>query len=98
MTKFFNRLKKLCFWPISGPFSNFGGKKNFPRNPALSRTISYGILAPCQNIGKLMTQFQENARTDEMTEGRMEGQMDIFYRTLPANAGGPTSATAVDHI
>ena len=35
-----------------------------------------------------MIQFKENAQTD----GKMEGQKDrqtLFYRTLPANAGGP---------
>ena len=27
-------------------------KKFFPKNPALSRTTSYGFLAPCQNLEK----------------------------------------------
>ena len=30
MTKFSNKLKKNCFWPILGSFPNFLGKKNFP--------------------------------------------------------------------
>ena len=50
MTKFSNKLKKPCFGPIFGPFSNFGAKKNFPENPALSHTTSYEFLAPCQII------------------------------------------------
>ena len=29
MTKFSNKLKKPCFWPILGLFSQFWGKKNF---------------------------------------------------------------------
>ena len=31
MTKFSNKFKKLCFWPILGPFSQFFGEKKFPR-------------------------------------------------------------------
>ena len=30
MTKFSNKLKKPCFWPIVGPFPQFWRKKNFP--------------------------------------------------------------------
>ena len=29
MTKFFNKLKKNCFWRIFGPFSIFLGQKFF---------------------------------------------------------------------
>ena len=47
MTKFFNILKKPCFWPI---FPNFGTKFYFLENPALSRTTSYGFLASCQDL------------------------------------------------
>ena len=39
-----------------------------------------------------MIQFKENAwtggRKDGRTDGRMDGQT-LFYRTLPASAGGP---------
>ena len=52
MTKFSNKLKKPCFWPISDPFAQFGGKKIFPENPALSHPASHGILAPCQILEK----------------------------------------------
>ena len=49
-----------------------------------------------------MTQFQENAQTDERTEGwndrwtdgRTEGQT-LFYRTLPTTARG-TKRTAMN--
>ena len=34
-----------------------------------------------------MSQFRENLKTD----GRMNGQT-LFYRTLPAEAGGPTTS------
>ena len=34
-----------------------------------------------------MSQFRENLKTD----GRMDGQT-LFYRTLPAEAGGPTTS------
>ena len=36
-----------------------------------------------------MIQFQENAQTDGRTEGQKDEQI-LFYRTLPATAGGPT--------
>ena len=31
MTKFSNKLKKPCFWPILGPFFKFWGKNIFPQ-------------------------------------------------------------------
>ena len=46
------------------------------QNPALSRTTSHGILALCQNLEKLMTQFQENVQTDRRTEGQLEVPTD----------------------
>ena len=49
MTKFFNKFKKLCFWPI---FQISEAKKILPENPALSCTISYGSLALRQNFEK----------------------------------------------
>ena len=50
MTKFSNKYKKPCFWPI---FPIFGAKKIFLENLALSCTTSYGFLAPCQNLEKV---------------------------------------------
>ena len=41
MTKFFNKLKKPCFWPIS----QFLGQKK-------CSGTSYGFLATCQNLEK----------------------------------------------
>ena len=38
---------------------------------------------------KLMSQFRENLGTDGRTEGKTDRQT-LFYRTLPAEAGGPT--------
>ena len=97
MTKFFNKFKKpllALFWSI---FPILGQKKFFLVSLALSRTTSYGFLAPWQNLEKTNDKFQENARKKEerrrKTEGRMEdGRKDgqtLFYRTLPANARGP---------
>ena len=45
MTQFSNKFKKLCFWPIFGPFL---GQKKF----------SYGFLAPCQNLEKVNDTIQ----------------------------------------
>ena len=50
MSKFSNKLKKPCFWPILG---NFGGKKVFSENLALSRTAPHWFLGPCQNLEKV---------------------------------------------
>ena len=52
MTKFSNKFKNPYFWPFFGVFSHFWGKIFFPENLALSRTTSYGILAPFQNLEK----------------------------------------------
>ena len=88
MTKFSSKFKKLCFWPILGPFSQFfGGKKIFLENPALSSTTSYGFLAPCQNSEKVNDTIQRKC-PDRWKNGRMDGQT-LFYRTLPATARGP---------
>ena len=88
MTKFSNKFKKPCFWPI---FPIFGAKKIFLENPALSCTTSYGFLAPYQNLEKANDTIQRK-RPDRWREGWTEGQKDrqtLFYRTLPATARGP---------
>ena len=71
MTKFSNKLKKPCFWPILGPFSQFWGKKIFPENPALSRTTSYEFLATCQ-ISEKTNDTIPRKRLDRRTEGRTD--------------------------
>ena len=80
MTKLSNKLKKPCFCPI---FPIFGAKKFFPKNPALSRTTSHGILAPCQNLEKVNDTIPrkcpdkwKDGRTDRRMEGWMEGRTD----------------------
>ena len=71
MTKSFNKFKKPCFWLIFGPFSQILGQKNFfPENPALSRTTSYGLLAPCQNSEKT---------NDTIPRKRLDGRTDRPY-------------------
>ena len=37
-----------------------------------------------------MIQFKENTRTDRWKHGQKDRQI-LFYRTLPATAGGPKS-------
>ena len=68
MTKFSNKFKKPCFWPI---FPIFGAKKIFLENPALSCTTSYGFLAPCQNLEKVNDTIQRK-RPDRRTEGQTD--------------------------
>ena len=87
---------------ILDSFSQFLGqkKKNFLENLALSHTTSYEFLAPCQNLKKLDDIIQRK-QTEGQTEGQMEGRTELmegwtdrqtlFYRTLPATAGGPKS-------
>ena len=56
-------------------FPNLGAKKIFLENPALSRTNSYGFLAPRQNLEKVNDTIQRNAWTD--------GQKDEQTLQLP---------------
>ena len=81
MTKFFNKLKEPCFWPV------FGGEKLFPENLALSRTTAYGFLAPCQNLDKTSDTSPRKC-PDRRTKGQKDGQT-LFHKTLPATARGP---------
>ena len=79
MTKFSNKFKKTLFLAHFGHiFPIFGAKQIFLVNLALSRTASYGFLAPCQNLEKV----------NDTIEGRTDGQA-LFYRILPATTGGP---------
>ena len=76
MSKFLNKLKKPCFWPILGLFSQFWGKKIFSTdNQALSRTASYEILAPYQISEKIYDAIPRKCLC-RMTDGRTEGQTD----------------------
>ena len=73
MTKFFNILKNTIlkvfahFWSI---FPILGAKKIFPENLALSRTTSYGFLAPCQNLEKTHDTIPRK-RPDRQKDGQM---------------------------
>ena len=67
MTKFSSKLKKPCFWPISGPFSQCSGKKK----------ILYEFLAQCQ-ISEI-TNDTIPRRTDRGTEKRKDGRTDTLY-------------------
>ena len=74
MTKFSNKLKKPCFWPILGPFFQFLGQKTFfSEIPALSRTTSYEFQALCQILEKTYDAIPRKyleRRMDGRTEGR----------------------------
>ena len=71
MNKFSNKFKKPYFWPILGEFSQFRGQKNFPQNPALSRTTVDGILAPCQSFEKINDTIPRK-RPDRQGDGRTD--------------------------
>ena len=78
MTKFFNKFKKPCFWPIFGLFSNFRGKI-FLENPAVMHNFKWVSNTMLKFRKKTMIQFQENAWTD----GRTDGRMDRHYFMRP---------------
>ena len=74
MAKFSNKLKKTCFWPILGCFSQFWVKKKiFPENPALSHTTSYEFLAPCQTSEKTKDAIPRKC-LDRRTDGRTDAK------------------------
>ena len=62
MTKFSNKLKKTCFWPILAPLS---------QKIRLSRTTSHGTLAPCQISGKTNDRIPRK-HLDRRTEQTMD--------------------------
>ena len=85
MTKLFNIfLKKLVFGPFLTHFLNFLRKKIFLENQALSRTTSYGFLAPCQDLEKT---------NDTIPRKRLDRRKD--GQTLAANTGGPKKGQEV---
>ena len=86
---------------ILDSFSQFlGQKKKISWKIWLCHTTSYEFLSPCQNLKKLDDIIQRK-QTEGQTEGQMEGRTELmegrtdrqtlFYRTLPATAGGPKS-------
>ena len=73
---------KNCFWPIFVHiFPIFGAKKNFLKNLALSCTTSYGFLAPCQNLEKVIDTIQRKCpgRQMEGQDGLKDGRTDRSY-------------------
>ena len=95
MTKFSNKFKKPCFWPI---FPIFGAKRFFLKNRALSRPTRHVPLTQCwvsektnEPIPWKLTNRWKDGRVDGTTDGRIDRQT-LFYRTLPATARGPIKA------
>ena len=83
MTNFSNKLKKPCFSPF---FPIFFWEENLPENPALSRTTSHGILAPCQISEKTNDTIPRKSlgrRKDGRTD-RQKDEQTLFYRTVQA--------------
>ena len=79
MTKFPNKLKKSCFWPI---FPIFGAKKIFPENSVLPCATSHGILAPCQ-ISEKANDAIPRKRLDKWTNGKTDRPYFIGSLRLP---------------
>ena len=77
-----------------GPsFPILGAKKILTENPALSRTTSHGILAPCQISEKTKIQSQEKVWAEGRTEGQTDRRMNRPYFIGPFRlfGGSPTS-------
>ena len=58
---------------------------------ALSRTILYGFLVPCQNLEKTnyaIPRKRSGRRKERRTDVTKDGQT-LFHRTPPATAGSP---------
>ena len=89
MTKFFNKFKKPCFWPIFWSFSQFWGQKKFPENLPLPCLMLYRLLAPCQNLedNDMIPRKCQQRQKDGWKYGWKDGQT-IFYMTLPATTWG----------
>ena len=61
----------IIFGPFWAQFPNFGGKKILTENPALSRTTSHGILAPCQ-ISEKTNDIIPRKCVDRRTDGKTD--------------------------
>ena len=59
-------------------------KKIILEHPALSRTNLHRILAPYQNLEKIMIKIKHPNRERE----RWKDRQTLFYRNLSATAGG----------
>ena len=88
MTKFFNKLKKPCFWPILGPFSQFLGQKFFSRK---SGSVTHNFIWVSSTMPKFRKNWWYNSKkTPRQTEGRNDGQT-LFHRALPVTARVPNN-------
>ena len=76
MTKFFNKFKKPCFWPIFVPFSQFWWQKFFSRK---SGSVTHNFIwvsqlhigLPPQNLEKTKDTIQRK-RPDRRKDGRTD--------------------------
>ena len=75
MTKFSNKLKNPCFWPILGPFSQFWEQKKFPRK---SGSVMHKFTWDSSTMSKFRKNYSKKTpgemegRTDRQTEGQTE--------------------------
>ena len=95
MTKFSNKFKNPIFDPFWAHFPNFQGKKFFLENPALSHTTPYGFLAQCKNLEKVNDTIQR--KHPQRWKDGWKNRETLFYKTLPASAGGPIKANKYLH-
>ena len=86
MTKFPNKFKKPCFWPIFGPFSPFFGQKDFLKKFG---PVTHNKIWASNNMLSFRKNYWANPKK---TFGWKDGRTDrwtLIQRTLPAIAGGP---------
>ena len=91
MTKFSNKFKNSCFWPI---FPIFWAKRFFFKNPDLPHTTRQEPLTPCwvsektnEPIQRKLLDRRAEGWKDRKTKGRTDGRT-LIHKTLPATAGG----------
>ena len=73
MTKSF---KKLCFWPIFGPFSQFWGGNIFLENPALSSTTFQHQAKIQRKTNDTIPRKHPDRRMNGRVDGRVDGKVD----------------------
>ena len=83
----FLKSPKPCFWAIFDNFRSFLPDGDFFQKIQLSHKTIYGPLTPCWVSEKTNEPILRKF-TDRQKDKQKDGEI-LFYKTLPAEAGGP---------
>ena len=88
MTKFSNKWKKPCFWPILGPFFQFWAKTNFSQKIQLCHAQLHWVSSTMPNFRKNL--WYNSKKMPEQKDGWKDRRTDIPYfigpfRLLPGS-------------